>query len=227
MTAPIDTSIEVIKEGVVSERKQRLAKCEERIRAGLNGFMDAAEAIKEVQIDQLYLDDHETFDDYCKKIWGHTRKWAYDLIRAFNAVEGLEVLGDKLPITAALQLGKTENPVERAVIIYHLQAIVGDNGVITKPMVKVAQEALETKRVTGLTANVEGESMPWTAELTEELKEINQRRLDHIRNTLKGPVFKEKGNILDLINKLRHLALSGPSYTVIVYETKAGENGGQ
>jgi hypothetical protein len=49
---------------------ERLAQLEEIVREGLPAFLRTGEALSEIKRDNLYLQTHRTFEDYCKNKWG-------------------------------------------------------------------------------------------------------------------------------------------------------------
>jgi 16S rRNA G966 N2-methylase RsmD len=61
---------------------ERLVELEAIIERGLATFMDVGNALLEIRKDQLYLQTHGTFENYCKERWGWTRQRAYQLMDA-------------------------------------------------------------------------------------------------------------------------------------------------
>jgi hypothetical protein len=73
----------------------RLAACEETIRAGLTTFVDVGSALATIRKERLYRAEFGTFEDYCKSKWGMAHRHANRLIEAANIAEELGPVGPK------------------------------------------------------------------------------------------------------------------------------------
>ena len=61
---------------------RRLAELEETIERGLATFIEVGTALAEVRDSRLYLAEHSTFEDYCRKRWEMSRSYAHRTIDA-------------------------------------------------------------------------------------------------------------------------------------------------
>lgn len=77
--------------------RRRLLVLEQRIRDGLDSFLDVGIALAEVQRDRLYRASHATFGDYCRERWGFNRRHGYRLIAAAEVAEDLCPIGHTPP----------------------------------------------------------------------------------------------------------------------------------
>lgn len=60
----------------------RKAELEAIIKQGLREFVAVGNALGEIKEDSLYLDDFDTFEEYCREKWGLSRSRGYQLIEA-------------------------------------------------------------------------------------------------------------------------------------------------
>lgn len=74
--------------------KRTLAQHEEIIADGMKSFLYVGQALMAIRDEQLYQDNHETFEAYCKERWGFNRAHAYRLIEAADVVSDLSPMGD-------------------------------------------------------------------------------------------------------------------------------------
>lgn len=62
--------------------KSRLQALESVIERGKQTFIEVGKALLEIRDSRLYLENHTTFEDYCRARWGWSRPRAYQLIEA-------------------------------------------------------------------------------------------------------------------------------------------------
>ena len=67
---------------------------EQRIKKGLNTFIEVGVALMEIRERKLYRLRHERFQDYCRERWGIKRAHAYRLISAVEVLDNLSPTGD-------------------------------------------------------------------------------------------------------------------------------------
>jgi len=72
------------------ERKQRLYNCEAIIERAKRHFIDAGHALLEIKHEQLWIDDYESFEDYCNEKWNYSLNYANRLIASYNTITILE-----------------------------------------------------------------------------------------------------------------------------------------
>jgi hypothetical protein len=72
------------------ERKV-LARAEQTIDEGMRTFVEVGEALRRIQVGQLYRETHETFDAYCRDRWDFAKSRAYQLIQGAAIAEQLAV----------------------------------------------------------------------------------------------------------------------------------------
>jgi hypothetical protein len=110
-------------------------------------FADLGDALRCFREQRLYRFTHDTFRDYCRKIWGFTDRWARDLILAAEVFKGLAEekwnrgstentpanIEAIAPASAKAAVALAEAPKEEHREI--LQAVAA-NGEVTAPAVK-------------------------------------------------------------------------------------------
>ena len=77
----------------------RLSDLEYVIERGLKAFFDVGNALLEIKNSQLYRNDYDTFEDYCRERWGFAKSYAYYQIGAAKVINNLSTIVDKLPET--------------------------------------------------------------------------------------------------------------------------------
>jgi hypothetical protein len=84
-----------------------LADCETVIERGLGTFVEVGVALFEICDRRLYLDEnHETFEQYCRKRWGISRSYAYRQIDAAKVTAIVSSIGDIPNEAVARELSK-------------------------------------------------------------------------------------------------------------------------
>jgi len=86
----------------------KLEQYENAIRQGLGGFMLAGKALKAIQDEKLYRAKSDTFENYCRKQWGLSDKYAYRLIEAYTVATHLQSELKNSPI------GETRLPINES-----------------------------------------------------------------------------------------------------------------
>lgn len=66
-----------------------LAACEEVIDRGLATFVEVGLALMEIRDGRLYLESHETFDEYCRERWSMSNRHANRLVEAAEVMGAL------------------------------------------------------------------------------------------------------------------------------------------
>lgn len=64
-------------------------ECIRVVKEGLKTSLDVAAAIMQIRDDRLYLETHDSFEDFCKEVLGITRDYAYRLIGAAKVKKSL------------------------------------------------------------------------------------------------------------------------------------------
>jgi hypothetical protein len=68
---------------VAKSRKQRLRACERALAEHMEEFVKVGLALKEIRDDKLYREDgYETFEDYCKRKWDFSDRYARYVVGA-------------------------------------------------------------------------------------------------------------------------------------------------
>lgn len=70
--------------------EMKLEQCENVIKQGLGGFMLAGKALQAIRDEKLYRAKFTTFEDYCRKRWDLSDKYAYRLIDAYTVAMRLQ-----------------------------------------------------------------------------------------------------------------------------------------
>jgi hypothetical protein len=91
-----------------------LADCETVIERGLGTFVEVGVALFEICDRRLYLEKHETFEQYCRKRWGISRSYAYRQIDAAKIAAIVSPIGDIPNEAVARELSKlNDQPTEQ------------------------------------------------------------------------------------------------------------------
>jgi hypothetical protein len=108
----------------------RLSALEKIIKSGEKTFIQVGDALTEIRDKKLYRAEHGTFEKYCERVWGWTRKNAYQLIAAAPVAKcNPEVTNVK----AAVALSKVPPP-KRAEVLKKIE------GKVTAPAIKRASQ---------------------------------------------------------------------------------------
>ena len=83
------------------EERQELHDLEGRIRRDWQAFLNVGEALITIRDKRLYRERHQTFDEYCDKVWHFTRQRAYQLMTAHEIAGNVSTTG--LHITSERQ----------------------------------------------------------------------------------------------------------------------------
>ena len=109
--------------------------------AGLRTFLDVGVALAEIRDRRLYIEGHDTFEDYCRERWGMSKTHANRLIASAAT---LEVLGDveERPANEAQVRPLTLLPPDRQAEAWD-RAVVASHGHVTAASVaRVVDEML-------------------------------------------------------------------------------------
>lgn len=77
-------------------QRDELDRLEATIETGLRTFYEVGAALLRIRDGRLYLETHETFEEYCRERWEMTRSRAFRLIGASDVVRNLSAIGDYL-----------------------------------------------------------------------------------------------------------------------------------
>lgn len=75
---------------LTTAQSARKAELENIIATELAGFYRCGDALMEINNDRLYLEEYDTFDEYCREKWGMTPRRGYQLIEAAEIVKRCE-----------------------------------------------------------------------------------------------------------------------------------------
>lgn len=78
------------------ERRER-EECESEIRETKDAFTRCGIALARMRNKRLYRDTHNTFEDYCRDVWGFSKTYANNLITASDVVTTIVVTNPELP----------------------------------------------------------------------------------------------------------------------------------
>lgn len=70
--------------------KRSLQHHEEIIEAGVKSFLDVGRSLMAIRDEELYRDDFDTFEAYCKKRWNFSKPRAYQLIESAVVISDLK-----------------------------------------------------------------------------------------------------------------------------------------
>ncbi len=126
---------------------EHLAECEEVIRRGLATFVEVGTALATIRDERLYLIHHDTFEDYCREVWGFSRSRAHRMIEAAEVMDVLPM--GNIPITSERQAREVaaiikSNGPERAAEVL---AEVAADGPVTANAIREAARPVEVVEV--------------------------------------------------------------------------------
>ena len=76
-------------EALTLVEKTNLQYHEERIEKGKSAFVSVAASLLAIRDERLYRSEFATFEDYCQKRWGFTRRYADQVIGSAEATKQL------------------------------------------------------------------------------------------------------------------------------------------
>lgn len=127
----------------------RLAECEEVVRLWIDRGIDAGLAVRTIRDERLYRESHETFEDYCRDVWGWERAHAYRMISAANTreeVKAVSPMGDIITnerqAREVAAIIRTDGPERAAEVLQE----VADAGPVTAKAIR--ETARPTRTVT-------------------------------------------------------------------------------
>jgi len=91
-------SIEI--EDLSGLEQAQFENCEHRIERGIEGYVEAGAALKQIRDLKLYRAQARTFDEYCQSRWRIGRQRGYQLIEAAQVCENLSKILDKKDLPA-------------------------------------------------------------------------------------------------------------------------------
>lgn len=98
------------------DQSNRLVELERTIKRGIASFIEVGNALSEIRDSKLYLIEHETFEDYCRKKWGMERSNAYDLMATSRVALNVQDLGHSVNREAARELAKVPEEKQAEVV---------------------------------------------------------------------------------------------------------------
>lgn len=118
---------------------ERLAQLEFSIERGIEGYVEAGKALKEIRDSRLYA-QYGTFEDYCYKRFRLSRSRAYQLVGAVIIIEGLSTKVDVLPSKESHVRALAAVPEEMRIMVW--AAVLGDAVPVTVPKIQAAAKRL-------------------------------------------------------------------------------------
>lgn len=121
------------------DSKLRLGRLKKQVSGGLK---QTIEALEEIHKDKLYLDECETFDEFCNKNWGWTANYVRRLLSAKEVLKSVP-MGTITTERQARALAKVE-PAKRAAVIVEARK----SGTITAKAITKAAAEVDKPRIT-------------------------------------------------------------------------------
>jgi len=130
-------------DAITLTESNRFVVLESKIKAGLDSFMQVAEALVEIRDSRLYRIEHATFDDYCKSKWNFNSSRARQLIGAAETSENLRSVttGNTLPTKERQVRPLAKLPAEQQQAVYS-EAVKLAGG--KQPSSKQVEQAVQT-----------------------------------------------------------------------------------
>jgi len=123
--------------------KKTLRSCESIIKRGVQTSVEVGMALKQIQEQQLYREQHPTFEEYAQNRWELSRAHAYRLIESAKVIEDLSPDGDVPTNEAqARPLSKVKDPEARQELWDEAQERAGEKQVTAKIVEEVVKEYL-------------------------------------------------------------------------------------
>ena len=131
-------------EAVLKVDGSELSHYEAIIQKGMDTFVEVGTALLEIRDRKLYLNAHETFENYCRDRWAMTRRHADRQIEAAQVVVNMRPIGlksDPLPKTESQARPLAKLPKEEQSKAWK-EAVDKTNG---KPTAKAVQEVVDAR----------------------------------------------------------------------------------
>lgn len=114
---------------------QSLSECEQIIARGLETFTEVAAALIQIRDNRLYLQSHDTFEDYCRGRWQMSARRAYQIISSKNVADRIAEAGLPIPANDAVARALAVLPEREQVKIWDA-AVKYFNGRVTAAALK-------------------------------------------------------------------------------------------
>jgi len=126
----------------------RLQELETVISSGMRTFIEVGKALQEIRDFRLYLNSHETFEDYCRGRWEMARRTAYQLISSCDVIENVRHGAQILPTSERQARPLTRLSPEQQIEAWQTVIETAPEGKITARFVsKVVNDVLEVNIV--------------------------------------------------------------------------------
>ncbi len=145
--------------------------------AAKNGFEQGIKSLEAIRDQRLYLVEYASFEDFCRKEFGHTRQHMNRLIAAMNTAEIVEPIGSIDHESWARVLNELDDPEDKRTA-YHIAEL---HGKVTAETLKSSVKAVQDMRDTGGYVDTgNGEMTPIGAAIDIETQERLARQKQHI-----------------------------------------------
>lgn len=168
-----------------------LVLAEDKIRAGLDSFIQVGEALARVRDGRLYRETHATFASYCEEKWGLSRRHAYQLIDASEVVENLSAMahtGIQIPTNE-----RQARPLAR--LDPEQQQEAWERAVETAPNGKVTARHVES-----VVRELSCDDLPFEPDPDLDIEEVDTaagalaQREEEASPAYRGPILTSKSN---------------------------------
>jgi len=132
---------------LTNSESQRLAECEQRIKAGLQTFIEVGAALQEIRDSKLYRQTHDTFEDYCRERWGMSRIHAHRMIEAATVADNLLPIGN-IPATESQARPLTTLEPEAQREVWQRAVETAPNGKVTAAHVQATVDEYHNPEAT-------------------------------------------------------------------------------
>lgn len=133
---------------LTSEQQARRATLENKVKAGLKNFVETGLALLSLREEKLFADKFDTFEEYCKVVFGFTKQRGSQLTIAAQVARDVSTVVDIPNERVARELAKLEDPKDRRTAASIAFATAPDHVVTSEWMagtVAVLQEAMATE----------------------------------------------------------------------------------
>lgn len=149
--------------------KESLQMCEEKINRGLNTFYEVGRALIQIRDQYLYREMYSTFEEYCRKRWQISSRYAQLLSGATQTIDNLRTNCSHLPENEAQVRPLVSLEPEEQKIVWQIVQETAPNGKVSSGHVKSIVNTFKDV-LTGAIDGGDGIDIPIAQATTDHVK---------------------------------------------------------